>query len=203
MPSRFQIAVFALMTPALLIPSPISAQLGQSESYKFLQAIRDGKGAEVIAILDKPGSQIVNTRDPGSGEAALHIVAKRGDELYVRFLLQKGADVNLRDRAGNTALLLAVTGGHAGLIPILVDGKANPNVANNSGETPLIRAVQRRDTAMVRALLTAKADPDQADVIAGLSARDYATQDTRNAVIARIFADVPKKTKRAVSGPKL
>ena len=195
-PARLLLATLALLA------APAIAQQ-QSESYKFLTAVREAKGNDVIAMLDRPGSQIINTRDTGTGEGALHIVVKRGDETYLRFLLQKGADANLRDGRGNTPLLLAVAAGQPGMIRILTDARANPNLANASGETPLIRAVQRRDIAMVRELLTDGADPDQTDNIAGLSARDYATQDARNTAIARLLAETPKKAKRQVSGPKL
>ena len=167
-----------LLTPALTcVAAPAFAQ-GQSEGYKFLSAVRDAKNNEVLEMLAKPGSNI-NTRDVTSGEGALHIVIKRGDEVYLRFLLQKGADANLRDGKGNTPLLLAVTLGQTNMIPILTAAGANPNLANSAGETPLIRAVQRRDVGMVRVLLNEGADPDQADIIAGMSARAYAKQDGR------------------------
>ncbi|WP_254605231.1 ankyrin repeat domain-containing protein [Sphingomonas bacterium] len=185
-----------------LAAAPAPAQF-QSESYKFLTAIKDGKGDDVITALNKPGNTIVNTRDASTGETALHIVVKRGDAAYVNFLLSRGADPNARDGKGNTPLLLAVNGGNEGLIQLLADGKANPNLGNTSGETPLIIAVQRRDLAMVRDLLAIGADPDQPDVIAGKSARAYATQDPRNTAVAKVIADTPKKARRAVAGPRL
>jgi ankyrin repeat protein len=189
--------VVAALSPAL----PAAAQQ-QSESYKFLNAVRDAKGNDVTEMLDKPGSSIINTRDVSSGEGALHIVVKRGDATYLRYLLQKGADPNLRDGKGNTPLLVAVQTGQADLIPILVDGRANPNLGNQSGITPLILATQARSLDMVRQLLAAKADPDQTDRIAGQSARDYATNDARNTAIAKLYAETPKRTRAAVAGPK-
>ena len=104
----------AILTPALGVATPSFAQ-GQSEGYKFLSAVRDAKNNDVLEMLGRPGSNIINTRDVTSGEGALHIVIKRSDEVYLRFLLQKGADANLRDGKGNTPLLLAVT-----LLPWLV-----------------------------------------------------------------------------------
>ena len=193
----------SLFLAALVVAAPVSAQQ-QSESYKFLQAVREAKGNDVIAMLDRPGSQIIDTRDINSGEGALHIVVKRGDETYLRFLLQKGADPNLRDGRGNTPLMLAVGQGAVGMIAILTAARANPNLANGAGETPLIRAVQRRDASMVRELLAAGADPDQTDNIAGMSARDYVKRDGRNPAITRMLSDVEPKAKRAaVAGPKL
>ncbi len=185
------------------IAVPIGAQQ-QSESYKFLQAVRDAKGNDVLEILNKPGSTIINTRDRTSGEGALHIVVARGDDTYLRFLLQKGADANMRDNKGNTPMLVAVNKGFNGLIPVLIEAKANPNIANAAGETPLIRAVQNRDLGTIRVLLSNGADPDQADIIAGMSARDYAMRDARNPVITKVFVDTPKRARRAaVAGPKL
>lgn len=186
---------------AALIGAPLHAQQ-QSESYRFLEAVRAGKGNEVTQMLDRPGSSVINTRTT-AGEGALHIVVKRGDATYLRYLLQKGADPNMRDGRGATPMLLAVQGGHADLIPILAAARANPNLGASSGVTPLILATQARSIDMVRLLLAAKADPDQADRVAGQSARDYAAGDPRNGAIARLFAETPKRARAAVAGPKL
>ncbi len=200
---RFTPLALLLAMPAALSPVPATAQLSQSEGYKFLQAVKDAKNDEVIGFLDKPGATVINTRDVGSGDGAIHIVVRRGDIPYLNYLLQKGANPDLRNFKGETGLLLAATLGRADVIDLLIKGGANPNLGNASGETALIRAVQRRDQAMVRRLLDLGADPDQKDVIAGLSARDYAHQDTRSPGIAAIIDATPKKVRRAVSGPKL
>lgn len=197
----------AIMAAACLasgvINGPVSAQLGQSPGAKFLEAVKEEKNNEVVAAVNENGAAIVNTRDFSSRETALHIVAKRGDVLYTRFLLQKGGNPNLRDVRGSTPLLVAVSNGHADLVSVFVAAKANVNQGNDSGETPLIKAVQRRDLVMVRELIAAGADPDQADSLAGKSARIYANEDTRTPALAKIFADIPKRERRAVSGPTL
>ena len=192
----------ALTAALLLTATPALAQLSGSASYKFLQAVRDAKGDEVTKILNEPGSTIIDTHDYTTGEGALHIVVKRGDMAYLQFLLAKGADPNIRDNKGNTPLLLATSIGAVDLVQVLVARQANVNLGNSSGETPLIRAVQRRDLSMARTLLAMGADPDQPDLLAGKSARDYATEDSRSLAMAKLFVDVPKKQRRAVSGPK-
>jgi ankyrin repeat protein len=194
----------ALISTAFVLATlagPAAAQQ-QSESYKFLSAVREAKGNDVTQMLDKPGSSIVNARDVSSGEGALHIVVKRGDGTYLRYLLQKGADPNLRDARGNTPLILAVQAGQVDLVPILIAAKANPNLGNQSGVTPLILATQARNLDMVRQLLAANADPDQADRMAGQSARDYAVNDPRNTAVAKLYAETPKRARAAVAGPK-
>ncbi len=200
---RLAALAMLVMMPGVALVSPAAAQLSQSPGSKFLSAVKEEKNNEVVAALSVGGATVVNTRDFSSRETALHIVAKRGNLLYTRFLLQKGADPNLRDIKGNTPLMVAVSGGFADLIAPLVAAKTNVNQGNDSGETPLIRAVQRRDLAMVRELIAAGADPDQADSLAGKSARAYADEDTRTPALARLFVDISKRQRRAVSGPTL
>ena len=198
-PRRFPLLVASM----LLIATPALAQLNGSDQHKFLDAIKNQKGQDVTDMLAKPGNSLVNTQDPSSGETALDIVVRRGDATYTRFLLQHGADPNIRNRQGDTATMIAVTENEEPCLQILLAGKANANIANDRGETPLIRAVQLRNIAMVQDLLGAGADPDQTDHIAGLSARDYAKRDTRSTVIAKMLADAPRVRKAPSVGPSL
>ncbi len=200
------LAALSLLSPAVVATHSAAAQLGQSDGFRFLEAIRESatdkaKGAEITEILNKPGTTVVNTQDYSTRETALHIVAKRNDALYTRFLLQKGANPNLRDARGNTPLMLAVTQGADSVIPDLIKGRTNLNLANQAGETPLIRAVQLRNLNVVRELLAAGANPDQVDNIAGRSARDYALEDKRFPAMAALFADTPRRDRRTSIGP--
>lgn len=192
----------ALLAAAVMVAGPASAQQ-QSPSYKFLEAVRKADGNTVISILDQPGQTIINTRDKTTGEGALHIVAKRGDTVYTRYLLGKGADANMRDDRGNTPMMVAVEANQPEIVGILASVRANANLGNAGGETPLIRAVQRRDLTLVRAVLDAGGNPDQTDNVAGLSARDYAKTDARATSILKVLDEKPRQAPRAVAGPKL
>lgn len=185
-----------LTVSALALPSAANAQF--SESYNFLKAVKDRDGAEATKFLNKPGSVIVNTRDVSSGETALHIVVARRDATWMGFLLQKGANPNLRDKKGLTPLMLATQLRFIDGVRVLLTKKANVNQTNNQGETALIRAVQLRDAELVRVLLVGGADPDRTDTLAGLSARDYATRDRRAASILSEIekADATKKPEK-------
>lgn len=192
-----------VLAAALMLPAAAGAQQ-MSPGYLFLKAIRDEDGNKVNDILGQPGQTIINTKDRTTGEGALHIVAKSSNLTYLRFLLAKGANPNLQDNRGNTPALLAVESGSVEAINALAGRKANLNLGNSSGETPLIRAVQLRNLDMVRALVAAGANPDQADVIAGLSARDYARRDTRTPALLKLLDEAPTaKPKAAVAGPRL
>ncbi len=188
----------AALIALAFLPAIATAQF--SESYNFLKGVKDRDGAKVTEIISKPGSVIIDTRDPSTGEGGLHIVTKRRDLTWLSFLLGKGAKADIKDRAGNTPLLLASQVGWVEGAQLLLRVNAGVDVANNGGETPLIKAVQRNDSVLVRMLMAAGANPAKTDRLAGLSARDYATRDLRAAAILKILDET--KSKKAVAGPK-
>jgi ankyrin repeat protein len=197
---------FRLAAVAAIALTVVPAAAQQfSDGYEFLKAIRESDGNKVNKFLLDRSLRIVNTKERGSGEGALHIVAKRSDALYLRALLQADdVNPNLQDARGNTALIFAIEQNWGEGVGILIRYRANVNVANNGGETPLIRAVQMHNADIVRQLLDAKADPDRADYGSGKSARDYAREGTRWPNIAKLLADAPKAgAKAAGAGPKL
>jgi uncharacterized protein len=196
----FRAAAAALVF--LLAATPAYAQ-HFSDSFQFLDAIRKSDGTKVMQIMTDTNGGVVNAKDRGTGEAALHIIAKHGDPVYLRYLIQKGANPNIQDGEGNSPMMIAVNNGWDEGVEILITYHANVNLANNSGETPLIRAVQLRKKDLVVTLLAAGADPDRADVIAGRSARDYAMADNRSPTIAKLLAAAPKAGKSNIAGPHL
>ena len=158
---------------AMAVASTPAAAQQFSEGYEFLKAVKERNGNDATAALEKPGTTIVNARDVGSGEGALHIVVQRRDATWLRFLLGKGANPNLADKRGVTPVQLATNLGWAEGVEILVGKGASVDLGNSAGETPLITAVHRRDAALVRALLKAGANPGRSDN-SGRNARDYA-----------------------------
>jgi len=195
---RRGIASAILLLFAAAVTVPAAAQF-QSEGYKFLEAVKDRKGDEATDMLSKPGTQIVNTRDITSGDTGLHIVVARSDVLWVRFLLQRGADPNIRNKKGITPLQLATSLSFTDGVEALIKGGASVNVSDQTGETPLISAVHARNVAMVRLLLEKGADPDHNDN-SGRSARDYMELMSGNSLLKQEFANADAK--RAESGTK-
>lgn len=195
--ARFTLAV------TLVATATASPAQRMSESYEFLKAVREANGGKVTEMLDKPGVTVINTRDQSTGETALHIAARRGDTTYIRFFASRGANLNAQDSRGNTPIMVAASAGMLDSVEALTKLRANLNLANSSGETPLIRAVQYRNVELTRMLLASGANPDQRDVLAGMSAREYATRDGRSPAITKLLDEAPKVTTRAVSGPKL
>jgi len=202
------VRVFGAAGAALLMLAAVPASAQQfSDSYNFLNAIRETDGAKVNKFLENKSLRIVNAKDRNTGEGALHIVVKRSDSTYLRVLLQQDdINANLQDSRGNTPLLIAAERGWDEGVSILIKYGANVNLANSSGETPLIRAVQVHDIEVVRQLLAAGASADRTDNVTGKSARDYARDESRYPQIAKLLADAPKGGKggaAAPAGPKL
>lgn len=195
---RLAVAALAL---ALLAGQPAAAQF--SESYNFLKAVKDKDGGKATEFLDKPGGNtIVNTKDGDSGETALHIVTRRGDLNWMGFLIGKGANVNARDREGNTPLIIATIARWTEGVALLTNIKAQVDGQNRLGETALLKAVQGRDSYNAKALIDAGANPDISDS-SGVSARSAAESDPRAATIAKLLKDVPVRKAKAMQGPSL
>lgn len=170
---------------------PASAQMF-SDGYEFLKAVEDRDGDTATDMLNVPGTQIVNTRDLSSGETGLHIVTKRRDALWIRFLLARGGNPNIADKNGVTPIQIATRLGYVDGAEALIAGGANVNVANSQGETPLIAAVHQRDVALVRLLLENGADPDRNDN-SGRSARDYLELMSSVTLLEREFKEADEK----------
>lgn len=186
---------------ALAWALPAAAQF--SDSYNFLKAVRDADGDKATQLLSKPGAPVLNTRDPNTGESALHIVIKAHNDTWVAFLLSKGALPDQKDRQGNTPLHIAALAGDPTAANYLLGQRAKIDPTNNNGETPLILAVHRRDLVVTRALIDAGANPKIADTIAGKSALDYAKEDPRGAAILKILSEGNAAPKKQMSGPVL
>lgn len=199
-------APFALIAAPVLtlaLPAPAVAQF--SDSYKFLQAVRKQDGETVVKYVEAPGTTLINTRDASTGETALLITIGREDPVWTRYLVGHGARTDLSDRGGRFPLMLAVEKRFVEGIEILLGAKADVNQANRAGETALIRAVQLRNLPVIRMLMNAGADPDRRDALAGMSARDYAIRDGRDAAILAALDDrkSPAKSARPMQGPSL
>jgi hypothetical protein len=178
-------ALFASLL-ALAALQPVGAQGLYSEGFKFLEAVKDRDGDVATDLLNQPGTQVVNSRDLTSGDTGLHIVTARRDTLWIRFLIQRGGNPNIRNNAGVTPLQLATRLGFVEGAEELIKGGAEVNIADQTGETPLIAAVHQRNVELVRRLLGEGADPDRTDN-SGRSARNYVELMTGNSLLLREF----------------
>ena len=83
---------------------------------------------------------------------------KRGDVQDVRDRLNRGADVDARDRHGQTALMLAAHAGHREVVEALIAHRANLNTTAKYGLSALMLALVAGHAEVARLLALAGTD---------------------------------------------
>jgi ankyrin repeat protein len=92
------------------------------------------------------------------------VLAARNDHLeVVRFLLQSGANVNLRSRSGKTALIPFSASGCLAGIELLLRNGVDVNLPDSDGMTPLMWACRNGHLEAVKLLVRHSADVNARD----------------------------------------
>jgi ankyrin repeat protein len=113
--------------------------------------------------------------------------AREGNTKSVIECISNGADVNVADANGNTALLVAARDGHATTVEVLVARGANVNAANFDGNIALVLAAHWGRTGTVEALIARGADVNAADAN-GNTALLVAARDGHAATVEALIA---------------
>ncbi|MEN3335933.1 MAG: hypothetical protein V7641_5298 [Blastocatellia bacterium] len=130
--------------------------LADPKATRIMEALRDQdqQGFKRFAGEDP---KVGNLKGPG-GTTPLMQAVLYGDLDAVRLLLANGADPNLRNEAGATALMWAVA--DADKLRLLLDRGADVNARSDDGRTPLlIAAGQFGSSSIVKLLLDRGASP--------------------------------------------
>ena len=90
-----------------------------------------------------------------SGNTPLSVASAHAQEDLVRFLLKRGASLELSNAHGWTPVMHAARHGHAGVVQTLVNNKADLRVLSHVGASPLHCGVCSADVPTVRALIEA------------------------------------------------
>ena len=94
--------------------------------------------------------------------------------LTAQYLLDKGANVNVKDKLdGVSALYYASHQGHAGIIRLLCERGADANQANSLGDTPLIAAARKGHIAIVKFLCEQGVDPNTGIICKGMKDKTH------------------------------
>jgi len=101
------------------------------------------------------------TAVPKPAVLAIHLraAALMGDLNTVRRLLAGGANPNLRNPSGDTALMLAAEKDYTEIVRALLEAGANPDLQNSDGDTALLLASIFARPETVQLLLDRNADP--------------------------------------------
>jgi hypothetical protein len=105
-----------------------------------------------IAAAPRAGAAVAPTTAPAEPAAALRRAAEIGDLSGLQMLLEKQSDIDSRDAAGRTALMLATLHGQTDAVAALLAYGADPNAAAADRTTPLQVARAGDHPAIVAAL---------------------------------------------------
>lgn len=102
-----------------------------SNAYPYDGAAR----AAIVSTLAQAGAD-VHARERVKGCSALHVAARRGNVLVAQALLRCGADIEARDKSGDTPLHRAVKCRQAEMVAFLLASGADAQAKSKSGQTP-------------------------------------------------------------------
>ena len=118
-----------------------------------------GGHEDVVQMLLKRRSVNPNAVSQ-DGLSPLTEAAVGGHKAVVELLLDKGANLETKDKAGATALLRAVKSGHQEVADLLVKRGADVQTKDSSERTPLFVAAEAGQDGLVQLLLDGGADPN-------------------------------------------
>ena len=114
------------------------------DQEKLVKACREGDIEKINGLLS---TDLLNINQMEYNSAPLIEATFWGKVNAVKLLLQRGADPNIMDDYGYTALLLIIhhandfNQGQIDVVHALLDGGADPNVTNDDEETPISLAL--------------------------------------------------------------
>ncbi|XP_076823769.1 ankyrin repeat domain-containing protein 17-like isoform X2 [Clavelina lepadiformis] len=115
-----------------------------------LMEAASGGYAEVGRVLLDKGADPNAAPVPSSRDTALTIAADKGHYRFCELVLTRGAQVEVKNKKGNTPLWLACNGGHLDVVMLLVGKGADVNAADNRNVIPLMAAFRKGHVQVVR-----------------------------------------------------
>ncbi|XP_075712484.1 ankyrin repeat and KH domain-containing protein 1 isoform X2 [Rhinoderma darwinii] len=108
-----------------------------------LMEAASGGYAEVGRVLLDKGADVNAPPVPSSRDTALTIAADKGHYKFCELLINRGSNIDVRNKKGNTPMWLAANGGHFDIVQLLVHAGADVDAADNRKITPLMSAFRK------------------------------------------------------------
>jgi ankyrin repeat protein len=137
----------------MLLDHQADPQIADNEGLTPLMAVIVGPHADAAAtLLLDHGANIAARSTNMSGLNALDMAASVGKESTVRLLLTRGANVNARNRNGDTAIAGAIRLKRDQNAKVLIDSGLDIHTPNAKGETPLSMAIAHQEDVIAQYL---------------------------------------------------
>ncbi len=82
----------------------------------------------------------------------LWVICRKYEVELLKNLIQKGFDIDIKNKYGNTALMRASYNKLLGILKLLLENNANPNIQNNFGNNALYWAEHYRNPEIIKLL---------------------------------------------------
>ncbi len=105
----------------------------------------------------------INVLGSDGERSPLMFAADNNYEDIVKLLLDNGANPNLQNNDGITALMITIAHGNQDIAKLLLDNGANPNIYSDNNDTALTIAIRFNHEPIVKLLLENGANPDYQD----------------------------------------
>lgn len=125
---------------------PVSVQLVLGGMNDFVWGLKNGDLDQVIEAVEK-GTDVNVAIE---GRPPLCLASDYGQLEIIKYLLEKGANVESTDKHGITALLAAIWEGHTQCVKVLLEAGANKNGTAPDGTSYLDAAEKDEIKALLR-----------------------------------------------------
>ncbi|KAF7285836.1 ankyrin repeat and KH domain-containing protein 1-like isoform X5 [Rhynchophorus ferrugineus] len=115
-----------------------------------LMEAASGGYVEVGRVLLDKGADVNATPVPSSRDTALTIAADKGHVRFVELLLCRGAQVEVKNKKGNSPLWLAANGGHLPVVELLYNVSADIDSQDNRKVSCLMAAFRKGHVKVVK-----------------------------------------------------
>ena len=186
----------------LLLDRGFQVQISDKSGLFPLHWAVEGRNDNIVKLLLKAGADL--DAQNSEGETALHLATHAGDvgkyqepinhshmqngtglrstasastERIVELLLANGAEVDIKNEKGETALTKASRSGYTSIVKELIDYGSNIRAENNGGNTALLVAIENQQEAVIgilidagKSVLTPRLNMAHRTILAGMSA---------------------------------
>ena len=152
----------------LLVERGVDTNLQDNEGLTALIIASERGEAEIIELLTSRSQAKVDLQDHKGKTALMHIVEslKKSEQLFEQFgakvitlLIEYGANIDLQDNSGWSALMMACQNGHVKLSSMLLDKGANSSLKNNEGLTAFDIAKSSKNRDLFSLFSKLRSDP--------------------------------------------